>query len=157
MFPTDKNPSDNETNTIHAYFTSMSRMQESINYAEYLNMAHKQHINNKDDEKSNDHIINLSDYIPEPKSLYQILKLSDHIKDKWGTAIKKEIDSLFDNGAFDTNERALPADEVIPVKCAFKTKLNAYGGLDKLKARICIRGHMQIKDQINNWSPTASV
>ena len=108
-------------------------------------------------KKSNDQIINLSDYIPEPKSLYQILKLSDHIKEKWGTAIKKEIVGLFDNDTFDTNERALPADEVIPVKCAFKTKLNAYGGLDKLKARICIRGDMQIKDQINNWSPTASV
>ena len=58
---------------------------------------------------------------------------------------------------FDTTEKALPADEVIPVKCAFKTKLNAYGGLDKLKARICICGDMQIKDVVNNWSPTASV
>ena len=58
---------------------------------------------------------------------------------------------------FDTNEKALPADEVIPVKCAFKAKLNSYGGLDKLKARICVRGDMQIKDIMNNWSPTASV
>ena len=58
---------------------------------------------------------------------------------------------------FDTTEKALPADEVIPVKCAFKTKLNAYGGLDKLKARICVRGDIQIKDDANNWSPTASV
>ena len=40
-------PLDNRTSTIHAYFTSMSRLQETINYAEYLNMAHKQHINNK--------------------------------------------------------------------------------------------------------------
>ena len=56
-----------------------------------------------------------------PKSLYQILKLSDHIKEKWETAIKKEIVGLFDNDTFDTNERSLPADEVIPVKCAFKT------------------------------------
>ena len=38
-----------------------------------------------------------------------------------------------------------------------KTKLNSYGGLDKLKARICLRGDMQIKDANNNsWSPTAS-
>ena len=40
---------------------------------------------------------------------------------------------------------------------AFKTKLNSYGGLDKLKARICMRGDMQIKNGNNNsWSPTAS-
>ncbi len=42
------------------------------------------------------------------------------------------------------------------MKCAFKTKLNSYGGLDKLKARICLRGDMQIKETFNNWSPTAS-
>ena len=53
-------------------------LQETIDYAEYLNMAHEQHVNNKKDKKSNDHIINLSDYIPEPKSLYQILKLRSH-------------------------------------------------------------------------------
>ena len=54
-------------------------------------------------------------------------------------------------------EKPLPADEIIPVKLAFKTKLNSYGGLDKLKARICMRGDMQIKNGNNNsWSPTAS-
>ena len=38
-----------------------------------------------------------------------------------------------------------------------KTKLISYGGLDKRKARICLRGDMQIKDTNNNsWSPTAS-
>ena len=51
-----------------------------------------------------------------------------------GASIKKEILGLFDNDTFDTTERALPADEVIPVKCAFKAKFNSYGGLDKLKA-----------------------
>ena len=39
----------------------------------------------------------------------------------------------------------------------FKTKSNSHGGLDKLKARICVKGDMQINDQTNNWSPTASV
>ena len=142
---------------LRAYFTNMSRPIDPINYAEYLNMAHEQQTDNKNNEKTNDQMINLSDYIPEPKSLHQVTKLSEHIKNKWGAAIKKEVLGLFDNDTFDTNERALPADEVIPVKCAFKTKLNAYGGLDKLKARICLRGDMQVKDQINNWSPTASV
>ena len=57
---------------------------------------------------------------------------------------------------FNTHEKVLPADEVIPVKCAFKTKLNSYGGLDKLKTTIYLRGDMQIKETFNNWSPTAS-
>ena len=39
-------------------------------------------------------------------------------------------------------ERSLPADEVIPVKLALKAKLNCHGGLDKLKARVYLRGDM---------------
>lgn len=50
-------------------------------------------------------------------------------------------------------KKVLLADEVIPVHCTFKTKLNSYGGLDKLKAKMCIRGDMQIKESFNNWSP----
>ena len=54
-------------------------------------------------------------------------------------------------------KKTLPADENIPTKLALKTKLNSYGGLDKLKARICLRGDMQIKDaNSNSCPPTAS-
>ena len=64
---------------------------------------------------------------------------------------------LFDSDTFSLTEKPLPADEIIPTKLALKTKLNSYGGLDKLKARICLRGDIQIKDVNNNsWSPAAS-
>ena len=135
----------------------MKNCPDGINNAEYLNIALEQIHTNKIIEKNQDTQINLSDFIPESKSLSPVLKLSPLVKEKWGMSIKKEILGLFDNDTFDTDERDLPADEVIPVKCAFKAKLNSYGGLDKLKVRICIRGDMQIKDLINNWSPTASV
>ena len=45
---------------------------------------------------------------------------------------------------------------MIPVKVALKAKMNAHGRLDKLKVRIYLRGDMQIKDDTNPWSPTAS-
>ena len=35
--------------------------------------------------------------------------------------------------------------------------MNAHGGLDKLKARIYLRGDMQIKDESNPWSPSTSL
>ena len=73
-----------------------------------------------------------------------------------GEAIRAEVSGLFDNETFLLNETALPTDEIIPVKLALKAKLNIYGGLEKLKARICLRGDMQIKDESNSWSPTAS-
>ena len=59
--------------------------------------------------------------------------MNKHIQEKWGEAIRKEINDLFDNGTFEVKERSLPADEVIPVKLALKAKLNSHGGLDKLK------------------------
>ena len=34
--------------------------------------------------------------------------------------------------------------------------MTSYGGLDKLKVRVCLRGDMQIKDDFNSWSPTSS-
>ena len=94
---------------------------------------------------------------PEPRSLSQVLRLPTHTKEKWGEDIRAEITGLFDSGTFSLNEKPLPTDEIIPTKLAMKTKLNSYGGLDKIKARICLRGDMQIKDaNSNSWSPTAS-
>ena len=98
-----------------------------------------------------------SDFLPEPRSLNQVMKLTGSVRDKWGTAINKEITGLFDNETFGLDKKPLPNDKVIPTKLTLKEKLNSYGGLDKLKARICFRGDMQEKNQINLWSPTASV
>ena len=82
--------------------------------------------------------------------------MSLFIKEKWGEAIRSEVTGLFDNDTFLLNRKTLPAYEIIPAKLACKTKLNINGGLDKLKARICLRGDIQIKDDFISWSPTAS-
>ena len=63
------------------------------------------------------------------------MRLSPAVKEKWRSAISGEIQGLFENDTFDPNERPLPADEILPVKLALKTKLNSYGGLDKLKSK----------------------
>ena len=93
---------------VIAYFTTMKNCPEGMNNAEYLNIAHEQLKTNKAIEKNQD--IQIIDFIPEPRSLTQVLKLSPLIREKWGASIKKEILGLFDNGTFDTTERALPAD-----------------------------------------------
>ena len=110
----------------------------------------------KDMTQKQDNEILLSDFLPEPNSLSQVLRLTESIRNKWGTAIHKEIKGLFDSDTFGLSDRALPDDEVIPVKLALKTKLNSHGGLDKLKARVCLRGDMQERGKINVWSPTSS-
>ena len=63
-----------------------------------------------------------------------------HIQEKWDGAIRKKINGLFDNGTFEVTEMSLPANEIITVKFALQAKLNSPGGLDKLKARVCLRG-----------------
>ena len=148
----------NDSSTkISAFFTSMCRPSEdSLSFPEYLNVAHELSQIKKDEDKEIEKQVNLSDFIPEPRSLLQILRMSSSTKDKWGEAIKSEITGLFDNDTFVLDEKPLPADEIIPAKLACKTKLNIYGGLDKLKARVCLRGDMQIKDDFISWSPTAS-
>ena len=79
---------DHDNNTkIRALFTIMKRGTDSINFAEYLNIAHRQATQNKCEDKANDDQINLSDFIPEPKTISQVLKSSSFIKEKWGTAI----------------------------------------------------------------------
>ena len=148
---------DQNDHIIHNFFTSvLNKPVDNFDHSEYLSIAHELKEDRQSQEKQNESHINLSDFIPEPTSINHVLKLSQPIRDRWGDAIRKEIQGLFDNDTFDIHKKVLPADEVIPAKCAFKTKLNSYGGLDKLKARICLRGDMQIKETFNNWSPTAS-
>ena len=83
------------------------------------------------------------------------MKQSENIRTKWRTAIQKELRGLFSSGTFNVDIRPLPNDEVVPVKLALKVKLDSRGQLDKLKARVCLRGDMQEKGNINTWSPTS--
>ena len=148
-----ENSQDDE---ITAYFTNMSKLND-ITYSEYLHKAHNIKETNGAEDRIKDMGINLSDFLPEPRSLSQVLRLSPYIKEKWGEEIRSELIGLFNSDTFSLIDKPLPADEIIPTKLTFKTKLNSYGGLDKLKARICMRGDMQIKyDGNNSWSPTAS-
>ena len=43
-------------------------------------------------------------------------------KDKWGESIKSELMGLFHSDTFSITEKTLPADKIIPIKLALKTK-----------------------------------
>ena len=103
---------------------------------------HENSIEDKQLIHKQDNDIILSDFLPEPTSLSQVLRLTESIKNKWGTVIYKEIKGLFDSDTFSLSDRPLPTDEIVPVKLALKTKLNCHRGLDKLKARVFLKGVM---------------
>ena len=98
--------------------------EESLLFPEYLNVAHELNEIKKDEDIKTDKHVNLSDFIPEPRILSQILRMSPFIKEKWGETIRSEVTGLFDNEIFLLNEKPLPADEIIPAKLVCKTKLN---------------------------------
>ena len=136
-------------------FADMSKLN-NLTYSEYLHIAHDIKEMNSTVDKVKDLGLNLSDFHPEPSSLSHVLRLSPHIKEKWEDAIRSQLVGLFDSETFSLTDKPLPADEIIPTKLAFKTKLNRYGGLDKFEARICMRGDMQIKNGSGkSWSHTA--
>ena len=120
---TRENSHNHETK---AYFANMAKLND-ITYTEYLHIAHDINETNTTEEKQvKDLGINLSDFLPEPRSLSHVLRLSTHIKEKWGEAIGSELVGLFDSETFSLRDKPLPADEIIPTKLAFKTKLNSY-------------------------------
>ena len=69
-----------EKGRIRAYFTEISR-QNDIPYSEYLHIAHDIIGLNKSEDRIKDHGINLADFLPEPKSLSQVLRMPSHTKE----------------------------------------------------------------------------
>ena len=125
-----------------------------ISFPEYLNIAHELNQIEKDEDIIMGKQINLLDFIPEPRSFFQILRVSSFLKNNWREAVIFEVTILFVNDIFILNEIPLPSDEITIAKLACKTKLNIYGGLDKLMTIICQRRDMQIKDYLISWSST---
>ena len=126
---------------------SMTRESE-INKYDHLLYMHKTNNDVNNITAKQDSEMLLSNFLPEPNSLSQVLRLTESIKNKWGTTIHKKIKGLFDSDTVELSERPLPNDEIVPVKLVLKTKLNCHGGFDKLKAQVCLRGEMQEREKI---------
>ena len=98
----------------------------------------------------------LDPYLPEPKGLDEIKRLSPKIQKEWLAAIKKELKFIIENETLDGgDEKVQQGDEVIPCMIIFKAKVTSRGFLDKLKARCVARGDLQVKsnDPEHLWSP----
>ena len=98
----------------------------------------------------------ITPYIPEPKSIKQILKIKDpKIRAQWIEAVRRELNTITEN-TFNLDGQPLPGEQIIPLLLIFKAKMNALGGLEKLKSRLCARGDLQDIEGIDIFSPTAS-
>ena len=98
--------------------------------------------------------IDISPYLPEPRSLKDIHRCPSKIKEGWLKAVRKELKFLVENETFKRGEKMKPDDEVIPAMLIFKAKITSRGYLDKLKARCVARGDLQIVHETDNtWAP----
>ena len=61
-----------------------------MGYTEYVHAVYDLSSIKKNEEKCLDTIINLSDLVPEPKSLSQVLRLNGIIKEKKGGGVPSE-------------------------------------------------------------------
>ena len=82
-------------------------------------------------------IVALLDHFQEPSSVQQALQLPH-----WKTTMEAEYSALVRNGTW----RLVPKTKrmhIVLNKWIFKTKLKAYGSLDKFKARLVAKGFQQ--------------
>uniref|UniRef100_A0A6U2FMK2 Uncharacterized protein n=1 Tax=Chlamydomonas euryale TaxID=1486919 RepID=A0A6U2FMK2_9CHLO len=77
----------------------------------------------------------------DPTTIEQAL--SGPNAEEWLRAIDAEMSSLIGMGTFDVVDKP-PGIKLIPVKWVFKTKHDAFGLLEKLKARLCAKGFRQV-------------
>jgi hypothetical protein len=96
-------------------------------------------------------------FLPEPSGLYKVLKQPIATRRPWIQSLVKELRGLVkDRGAF-KKEQLGPNNTVVPVKEAFKCKLDQHGNVNKLKARIVFRGDLYTPTtDIDSWNPHAT-
>lgn len=126
----------------YVYQARLAQAEEKdIFYAMFTNgMTHQDHTK-----------IHRDQLPPEPESMAQAMR--HPLKEGWMDAATLEINSLSQLKTFEKVE--IPeGKQVIPVKWVFNYKFDSDGNLIKLKARLCVRGDLQIQGRDDTYAAT---
>jgi hypothetical protein len=99
--------------------------------------------------------LSADDFEPSPTHWKHVLSLPEHLQLHWIASLRKEILVLLRMETFDKDFEMALEDLIIAVTAKFRCKLTSTGAIDKLKARICLRGDMQEKGHWDTWCPIA--
>ena len=111
----------------------------------------------EDDSKSIQSSVDI--FTPEPASLYAMLKLPLAVRLAWLKVTGIEVETIIENETFDLDAIPRKDELAIPIQVVFKAKIDSAGELDKLKARVVVRGDIQQKygvlSNLITWIATA--
>jgi hypothetical protein len=97
-----------------------------------------------------------SPFLPEPRGLYEVIKMPPRYKTPWLKAFNDELNGLYKLQVWKLG-KPKAEDKVIPVMDVYKAKIDINGMIDKLKVRIVFRGDLDKEDRgIDPWYPHAS-
>lgn len=93
-------------------------------------------------------------FVTEPETYAEATNSVEH--EEWTKAMKNEMESLMENGTW-TLEKLPAGFRAIPCKWVYKVKQNSDGSVERLKARLVIKGFSQCKgiDYDETFSPVA--
>jgi hypothetical protein len=95
-------------------------------------------------------------FIPAPNNWKQILKLPPLIQKHWTNALLTEMKELIKKGTF-KHDVPNASDPIIPITSKYRVKLTPDGTIEKLKARIALRGDLMRENILipDTWCPIA--
>ena len=98
------------------------------------------------------HRLHRRDLPPEPRNWKEAQ--SHQFRDQWMTAANIEWQAISTNGTC----KSVPIDtvtgQILPLAWVFRYKLDKHGFVIKFKARICVRGDLQAKNQLDTYAAT---
>jgi hypothetical protein len=80
-------------------------------------------------------------FLPAPDNRKQILKLPPIIQRHWTNALLAEMKELIKKRTF-KHEAPNACDPIIPITSKYRVKLTPDGTIEKIKARIALRGDL---------------
>ena len=134
---------------LHA-LQELERALQVIDQA-YIKYCHAMEVDNPEEG------LNPADFLPAPEHWKAILKLPINTQPPWIRSMLRELKLLIKEKICFKKELPGPDDPIIPVTAKFRAKIKSDGTIDKLKARICLRGDKQAEmADFDTWSPIAS-
>lgn len=87
------------------------------------------------------------DFLPAPNHWKQITRTPERQRQPWLKSLRSELELLIHKMKVFKPEKPTENDPIIPTTTKFRTKIKPDGTVEKLKARICLRGDKQVKDE----------